>query len=158
MTSRHGHAFLNTSLLCGESWLFVWTNNETNKRFGDDLIHVRQDAHVTSLQWFNIALQWRHNGRDNVSNHQPHDCILNRLFRRRSKKTSKLRVTGLCAGNSPETGGPRWIPRTNGQLRGKCIHLVTSSWSSSYRCKMDMAKAKTSRILPNIIGWTALLL
>ena len=28
-------------------------------------------------------------------------CLLNRLFRRRSKKTSKLRVTGLCAGNSP---------------------------------------------------------
>ena len=31
-------------------------------------------------------------------------CLLSRLFRRRSKKTSKLRVTGLCAGKSPETG------------------------------------------------------
>ena len=41
---------------------------------------------------------------DGVSNHQPYDCSLNRLFRRRSKKTSKLRVTGLCAGNSPVTG------------------------------------------------------
>ena len=51
------------------------------------------------------ALQWRHNGRDSVSNHQPHGCLLNRLFRRRSKKTSKLRVTGLCVGNSPGTGG-----------------------------------------------------
>ena len=49
-------------------------------------------------------LLWRHNGCQSVSNHQPHDCLLNRLFRRRSKKTSKLRVTGLCAGNSPETG------------------------------------------------------
>ena len=29
---------------------------------------------------------------------------INRWFRRRSKKTSKLRVTGLCAGNSPGTG------------------------------------------------------
>ena len=29
---------------------------------------------------------------------------INRLFRRRSKKTSKLRVTSLCAGNSPVTG------------------------------------------------------
>ena len=45
-------------------------------------------------------LQWRHNGRVCVSNHQPHDCLLNCLFRRRSKKTSKLRVTGLCAGYS----------------------------------------------------------
>ena len=39
-----------------------------------------------------------------VSNHQPHHCLLSRLFGRRSKKTSKLRVTGLCAGNSPEIG------------------------------------------------------
>ena len=50
------------------------------------------------------TLRWRHNGRDSVSNHQPHDCLLNRLFRRRSKKTSKLRVAGLCVGNSPGTG------------------------------------------------------
>ena len=51
-----------------------------------------------------LTLRWRQNGRDSVSNHQPHDCLLNRLFRRRSKKTSKLRVTGLCARNSPGTG------------------------------------------------------
>ena len=50
------------------------------------------------------SLQWRHNGHDSVSNHQPHDCLINRLFRRRSKNPSKLRVTGLCAGNSPGTG------------------------------------------------------
>ena len=50
------------------------------------------------------SLRWRHNERDSVSNHQPHDCLLNRLFRRRSKKISKLRVTGLCEGNSPVTG------------------------------------------------------
>ena len=47
------------------------------------------------------SLQWRHNDHDCVSNHQPRGCLLNRLFRRRSKKTSKLRVTGLCVGNSP---------------------------------------------------------
>ena len=51
-----------------------------------------------------VTLQWRQNGRDSVSNHQPHDCLLNPLYRRRSKKTSKLRVTGLCVGNSPGTG------------------------------------------------------
>ena len=50
------------------------------------------------------TLRWRHNGHDGVANHQPHDCLLNRLFRHRSKKTSKLRVTGLCVGNSPGTG------------------------------------------------------
>ena len=50
---------------------------------------------------YRYTLRWRQNGRYSVSNHQPHDCLFNRLFRRRSKKTSKLRVTGLCAGNSP---------------------------------------------------------
>ena len=50
------------------------------------------------------SLLWRNNGRDGFSYHQPHDCLFNRLFRRRSKKTSKLRVTGLCAGNTPGTG------------------------------------------------------
>ena len=48
-----------------------------------------------------FSLHWRHNDHDGVSNHQSHGCLLNRLFRRRSKITSKLRVTGLCVGNSP---------------------------------------------------------
>ena len=55
---------------------------------------------IFSCDPFTRTLQWRHNGRDSVSNHQPHDCSLKRLFMRRSKKTAKLRVTGLCAGNS----------------------------------------------------------
>ena len=33
----------------------------------------------------NMPLRWRHNHHDGVSNHQPHGCLLNRLFRRRSK-------------------------------------------------------------------------
>ena len=53
-----------------------------------------------------FAWHWRHNDHNHVSNHQPHDCLLSRLFRHRSKKTSKLRVTGLCAGIHRD----RWIP------------------------------------------------
>ena len=49
------------------------------------------------------TLRWRHNAGDGVSNHQPHDCLLKCLFRRRSKETPKHRVTGLCAGNLPVT-------------------------------------------------------
>ena len=51
-----------------------------------------------------ISLEWCHNEHDSISNHHPHDCLLNRLSRHRSKKTSKLHVTCLCAGNSPGTG------------------------------------------------------
>ena len=54
--------------------------------------------------FIHYTLQWRHNRRDSVWNHQLHDCFLKRLFRHRSKKTSKLRFTGLCEGNSPEAG------------------------------------------------------
>ena len=57
--------------------------------------------HILQGYFAGSALHRRHNDHDGISNHQPHGCLLNRLFRRRSKKTSKLRVTGLCAGNSP---------------------------------------------------------
>ena len=58
------------------------------------------DPDVMTRKPFPNSLHWRHNDHDGVSNHHPHACLLNRLFRRRSKKTSKLRVTGLYMGNS----------------------------------------------------------
>ena len=72
------------------------------------------------------SLQWRHNGRDSASNHQLHDCLLNRLFRHRSKKTSKLRVTGLCVGNSPGTG--EFTAQMTSNAGNVFFHLMTSSW------------------------------
>ena len=69
---------------------------KTNKR-KPCITAVRSMSNLVTVE----TLHWRHNVPDSVSNHQPHYCLLNRLFRRRSKKTSKLRVTGLCAGNSP---------------------------------------------------------
>ena len=78
------------------------------------------------------SLQWRHNRRDSVSNHQPHDCLLNRLFRRRSKETSKLRFTALCAGNSPVTSE---FPAQMASNAEKCFHLMTSSWMTYCKCQ-----------------------
>ena len=95
------------------------------------------------------ALQWCHNGHDRVSNHQPHDCLLNHLFRRRSKKTSKLRVTGLCAGNSPGTGEfpaqrasnvenifiwwrHGWISSQMNNLRCYDGHVISLSWNMEH--------------------------
>ena len=68
------------------------------------VLHCSMSGNAWVLLISYSTLQWRHNGHDGVLNHQPHNCLLNHLFRRRSKKTSKLRVTGLCAGNSPGTG------------------------------------------------------
>ena len=58
-----------------------------------------------TCNFIGVALQWRHHECHGLSNHPRLDYLLNRLLRRRSKKTSKLRVTGLCAGNSPAVTG-----------------------------------------------------
>ena len=60
--------------------------------------------HFHWLHMLVSTLRWRRNGHRGVSNRQPHRCLLNLLFGCRSKKISKLRVTGLCAANSPGTG------------------------------------------------------
>ena len=51
-----------------------------------------------------MTIRWCHYECDGISNHQAHNCLLKCLFRCGSKETSKLRVIGLCAGNSPVTG------------------------------------------------------
>ena len=78
----------------------------------------------------NTALHWRHNDHGGVSSHQPHSCLLDRLFRRRSKKTSRFHVTGLCAGNSP---GPVNSPH-KGPVTRKMVPFddVIMSWLCLY--------------------------
>ena len=96
--------FVILKLLLKSNYFFV------SQFFGDVTwwhhgMETLSELSSTCACWGSLAaLEWRHNGLNSVSNHQPHHCLLNRLFRRRSKKTSKLRVTGLCEGNSPGTG------------------------------------------------------
>ena len=60
---------------------------------------------VTFIHWqTTVTLHWRHIERDGFTHHQRLDLLLNRMFSRRSKKTSKLRASGLCEENSPMTG------------------------------------------------------
>ena len=85
----------------------------------------RQRAEIRYAAMCISTLQWRHNERDGVSNHRRRHCLLNRWFWCRSTKTSKLCITGLCAGNSPVIGE---FSAKKGQEHGKCFHLMTSSW------------------------------
>ena len=87
------------SLIC--AWINDWVNNREAGDRGHYDVHVIELEVFWQLHEHTATIQWRHNGRDSVSNHQPHNCLLNRLFRRRLKKISKLRTTGLCEGNSP---------------------------------------------------------
>ena len=72
-----------------------------DQRFGALIVEIKCIAINTSET---SSLQWRHNERNGVWNHRCLHCLCNCCFRRRSKKISKLRLTGLCAGNSPVTG------------------------------------------------------
>ena len=53
---------------------------------------------------FELSLPLPHNEHYSVSNYWRLDCLINRLFRRRSKQTSKLRVTGRWPVDSPHKG------------------------------------------------------
>ena len=132
------------------------------------MVSVLTHICVTRPQWINCSLPlhdegstmgvlpWRHNERDGISNHQPHDCLLNGLFRSRSKKTPKLRITVLYEGNSPVTREfpaqrasnaddisiwwrlpdlPSfqwgWVMRSSELILKKCIYFMTSHHVSS---------------------------
>ena len=100
----------------------------------------------TTLRYSHLmhhSLQWHHNGHDTVSNHQSHHCFLYRLFRRRSKKTSKLRVTGLCAGNSPGTG------EFPAQMASKAEN-VSIWWCHHGRLKENINHSLTPQKTPHI--------
>ena len=86
------------------------------------------------LLWYrqnHKSLRWRYNDHAGVSNHQSRDCLLNRLFRRRSKKTLKLRVTGLCVGNSPRpVNSPHKGPVTRRMFPFDDVIMLKSEFNS----------------------------
>ena len=90
--------------------LAMMDDNSADQRRGQ--LPLQQWPYVTmTTSWYDTAfhgtgtsLQSCHNERNYVSNYLHLDCLLNRLFTRRSKTTSKLGVTGLSEGISPMTG------------------------------------------------------
>ena len=105
------------------SWCFIFKSCHHNS-FGDqapmdfvyrclisnefqrlDYMTGYQDSNPTNdhQATYSFSLQWHNNEHDGISNHLHLHCLLHCWFRPTSKKTSKLRVTGLCA-NSPVTG------------------------------------------------------
>ena len=96
-----------TMSLAGRTLIFFVANcclfflSRTARLFNSAIIFTNKvgDRRKTTRHYDDVIM-----GDDSVSNHQPHECSLNHSFGRRSKSTSKLRVTGLCVGNSPGTG------------------------------------------------------
>ena len=84
----------------------------------DDFVFI--DIYISDV--YDITLEWRNNGRDGISNHQPHQCLLNRLFKTQIKENIKdRRHWPLCGGihrwpvNSPHKG-----PVTKGSVMKYC--------------------------------------
>ena len=90
---RRHRAHYDVVVMC-----FLWSASEQTAKQTIEKLMIWD---VMPLIMTLLSLHWRHNDHDSVSNHQPRGCLLNLLFRRKYKKTSKLRVTGLCVGNSP---------------------------------------------------------
>ena len=78
----------------------IWRKRSWRDAIDGSMLHTENYLSMTCPQ----TLQWRHNECDGVSNQWRLDCLLNRLFRRRSKKTSNFRATVLCEGNPAVTG------------------------------------------------------
>ena len=141
MTSSNGNIFRVTGPLWGESTGHRWFPSHTpvTRRFD-----VSFDARLSKgsiSRWFEMpwlslwrhsvwwvqvmvrcaskSLQWRHNEHNGVSNHQRHDCLLDRFSGAGQRKQQ-----------SSASLAPRHWPLspTKGQWRGKCFHLMTSSW------------------------------
>ena len=72
---RSGPEFLQHRHFNGLSALWQHAHNVLNIcEWANDYVRVNYLVLKATM------LQWRHNGRDGVSNHQPHDCLLLRLF------------------------------------------------------------------------------
>ena len=72
------------------------------------------------------TLQWRHNERDGVPNHQPCDCLLNRLLNPDADQRKHVSSASLVFVRKihrwPMNSPHKW-PGTR-----KCFHLMTSAW------------------------------
>ena len=98
-------------------------------------VHVEYKARTVTKLSSPETLRWRHNERDGVSNHQPHDCLLNGLFVQIKENIKQApRHWPLCGeftGNSPHKRGNVSIWwRHHEKSKSVCfiLELILSHW------------------------------
>ena len=152
-------------------YLFYENDREISRLYGNmvatwPMFQTDQESaesEMNTLRFFyfiylNQSLQWRHNERDGASNQQRLDCLRNRLFRRRSKKTSKLRVTGLCEGNPPVTGGFSSQRASNVEMFPfDDVNMVVSTWEGKIATYRQVNRLPTSWDLSNLFDIVAVI-
>ena len=80
---------------------FMFMKYNTNKKEHRDNFNEPTNTHIFIWYQADAASQWSYNRR---LKSRRIGCLLNCLFRLRSNKTWKLRIIGLCEGDSPVTG------------------------------------------------------
>ena len=152
---------MNTSFFCFVLFAVVWKWSMLSTSFRDispgqshDYLSASK-ATLTSLCKCTTSL-WRYNDRDGVSNRQRLDDLPNRLFKRRSKKISNIKVLPRQWPFVRGTTGDRWIPFTKDQSLGKCFHLMTSSWNDNNKAKYIKTVCICFGIYCNAISYAVL--
>ena len=120
--SKHSILLYSIAVLSTPSFYMVWCMQCHRKRHNTPSATVHSRLFKTS-----VTLQWGHNWRDGVSNHQPHRFFYSTVYsgidqRQHQSSASPAFVRGIHRGpvNSPH----KWPER------GKFFHLTTSLWCS----------------------------
>ena len=99
---------LTTSKFDYHGWNKISKSNANSFSKNENLV-IWYDVMNDLMQ---VSLQWRHNECDDISNHQPYHCLLNRLFKAQIKENIKAPRHWPLWG---EFTGDRWIPLSRGQ-------------------------------------------
>ena len=159
--AMEGTSVCNSYFTCGKLSTFPICVPKGTQSYRDKMRCVISSK-ISRVTIYFISLQWHHNDRDGVSNHRRLDCLLSRLFRIRSRKTSKLLVTGLWEGNPPVTVGFPSQRASNAKncsiwWRHHVIFLSCCTWHSVMRSSQQAptashvsTKSRLSTCLKNI--------
>ena len=126
MTSWHGKWFCILGLCKGFFWLTVHSPRKGQQHY-DDVIMTTIASQITSLT---VVYSIVYSDADE-RNHQ--------------SSASLAFVWGIHR--------DRWIPRTKGQLRGKCFHLMTSSWSWGFVLSCYHGQGIEQTVALQLIPW-----
>ena len=134
------------------TWFCIWYDNDWGKIYINGYIHKRHPiarphgramgCPLWGLGWQFTAL-WRHRAVCGNKNHNSsvhyNDVIMTTIASQITNLTVVYSTVYSDADQRKHQSSAslaflwgihrdRWIPRTKGQLRGKCFHLMTSSW------------------------------
>ena len=116
--------------------LYRWVNASKSNSIADTLeLHLS----CTNPSIYCSSLRWHHNGRDSISNHQPHDCLP--FIQTQIKENIKAPCHWPLCGNSPGTGEfpvqmasnaenvSIWLRHHVKQVPGSTDHPCVEAWA-----------------------------